>query len=539
MRSPVPTNTMPRPGGPLLAALAALLLCVAGGGCTGYRDQLISVMGPYRAGDAQAAVERLDRAVDGDGPLRDGRAPKRDRLLWLLERGKARFEVGDYAGSLADFTLADEAMSGFRAAEDKVDLPSQAAAVLWNDSVMSYRGRLSDRVLLRTFQALNAAALGEPEEARVYLRLAYQAQQDAVARAASRIQQAEQAASGSDAPSRSDQREDVRGVLASGSYREATASVRDAINPAYAPYANPLTTFLSGLLALGEGDPDTARIDLKRTLAMVPGQPAVQAALEAAIPPTPAAQAAGAGSGLGPNSPGGVYVLFERGLVGSLGSVQVPIPQPFTGLSVITVPRMIFEDVPPLSLEAPDGPPAARLASMNAVRAADVEAELPGIVTRQIISTGLKETATWFGSQAGDDDWIRALALIAGSLWKTASAGVDTRSWRLLGSEVELVRLDPPEDGMLTIQLAAAGIVVPAIELSLAADGITLVWLRSATGRAVTAVSIGLNGAGEIDRERVVAKRARGQNQRAASETRRPRIRTTSGDAMTADRTGR
>lgn len=467
-------------GGAIALGLSVCLLLTAG--CTAYRDTLPGVLDPYRAGARGATLRSLDRAVDGEGVMASGRAPDRDRLLWLLERGKARFEAGLYRECLDDLELADEVMSRFRATEDEVDVPSQAAAIVWNDTVMSYRGRLSDRVMLRTYQAMAALALGEADEAQVYLRLAAQAQEDAVSRSAKRIAQARDAAG--------DRAGAARGVLASGDYASATRDLRTHINPAYAPYANPLTTFLSGLTLLARGDATNARVDLERALAMAPANAAVAAAL----------QDAQSGSAAPAEAGGVVYVVYERGLVGFLGSTTIPIVQPFTGVSTITIPQMQF---PPsragdLVVRGEPGEAGQRgqvLADFNAVRAADLEREMEGIIIRQVLSTALKEGVTLAGAEVGrrsgdDTEWLRFVAIAVGSLWKAASAGVDTRAWRLLGEDVQLVRLPRPSDGQIEVSAGNDGPLLLAVP----EGAVSLVYVRSVEPGDVVAVSIGLSG---------------------------------------------
>lgn len=465
--------------------LCAPVLLLALAGCSTYEATFRSAMASYRAGDAGATLAALDAAAaaSAGGPAKPGR----DELVWLLERGKVLQETGRFERSREDFVRADAIFDYYRRETPKDDFGAGVGAVLWDDTVTNYRGRLSDRILLRTHQAVNELASGDLESAQAYLRLAYQAQQDAVEQNRRAIENA-RSITRRRAPAGADLESLASGVLASDAYREATADVRTLVTPAYAAYTNPLTTYLSALTLYAAGDASNGRVELNRVDALVPGHPAIEADLagDAWL------DAERRGSRV-------VYVLFERGLIGYLAGENITIPQPWSGLSVITIPTMRFPRSLATGLEAStaDGSTASPmvLADYNAIRAADLDREMPGVILRRLLSIALKEAATVVAAESIDDDdgWAQLGVLIAGSIWKATSSEIDSRGWRMLGADVGLARLEVTEPGPLDLTvIGETGQPMAAAAVEIPNGPATIVLVRSVEGRDLRATVIPL-----------------------------------------------
>lgn len=89
-----------------------------------------------------------------------------DQLVYLFDRATIRFERRDYQNSIKDFRLANDLSE----IKDYTSLATELAAVITNESVVSYKGEEFEHVLVSMYLALNFAAMGKDEEAIVACR---------------------------------------------------------------------------------------------------------------------------------------------------------------------------------------------------------------------------------------------------------------------------------------------------------------------------------------------------------------------------------
>jgi hypothetical protein len=400
---------------PLLAALLAA-------GCSTTRD-LAAVLDPYRAGQVELAADLISSEE-----FEAQRSSETDGVIWLLEQGKVLQDAGRFEASERAFALADGRMRAFER-EAEISVTDELAGVLAGAGLRDYRGRGWEKILLEVYRCLNALALGDLEEARVFSRRAFVRQAQAVAAGTDEIRAARKAARS--------QGIDAREVLGQERLREHTEQVATRVTSAYADYANPLASFLAGLLAWIDGDESGALVDLRKAAAMVPDHPTLEALLgelEARAPPH------GAG--------GRVIALLETGLAPAIVEDSVTIYSD-NGWSRLALPALAFHgrEVASLAIEsADDSVRTVALADVDAIVAADFQRRLPGIVLRALTAAALKEVAT---TQLRHEhgDW----GVVLGSLWKVATARVDTRTWHTVGAGFQLAHLDRPASGVLTL----------------------------------------------------------------------------------------
>ncbi len=396
----------------LVLPLCLGLACLGLGGC-GYRDAQLAFREAYASGDlagAEAMAARQQRW-----------GPREHRLLWTLERGKVLLEDGRIAEAREALREAEAMMDDFDR-EPEVRLSAGITANLWNQLATTYRGRLSDRVLLHTYAAIAALADSDFAEAQVQRRKASVAQTRAVqARAEARTR------------TRSHERaSDIAPLLADPAIARDIERARSVVDPSQAGVLNPWTSYLSALLMAAEGDASNARVELARVSAMVPGNTFVQRDL------AEDAWLRGASAGV-------VYVLVETGMGAMLDRRTVPYFTPWGGAGAVSLPVLRFErervDDFQGGFFGRDAVRSQGLMSLDSVVAADYDAEIETVTLRAIMSLAVKEGATITSAQvAGDDNgwWI----VLLGSLWKLASAEADTRGWSSLGKRVHLLRLE-------------------------------------------------------------------------------------------------
>ena len=104
------------------------------------------------------------------------------------------------------------------------------------------------------------------------------------------------------------------------------------------------------------------------------------------------------------------------------------------------------------------------LADMDAILAEEFDQRLPGIITRTIISTLIKEGA-YRGGQvaaiAANNDWRTqaitfAAVTVVGSIYRYAMNTADTRSWETLPKEFQIAQLPMPADRKVHVNLTGA-----------------------------------------------------------------------------------
>lgn len=438
----------------LLCLLPIASLWVCAPGCTSTSDRILDFQARYdhRAlASAEAAAEKHLR-----------RDNSRHAIYWNLELGKIRFERGDHAGALAAWELAEEGMN-FWAARPPFRLRETATTTSWNDLLIPYRGRVTERLLMHTYQSLAALFLGDRERAQVYRRRAWRTQLEAEERfekdlAAEREAFNEAIAGG------------ISENAAKRSARSVTARWDDRVRGPYATLLNPFTTHHAALMALAEGSQAEAQGLLARAAAMVPQNRFVQQdRLERGW--------LDAGEPL-------VYVYAELGLTPRRRAQNLTLLQGFTGVSSLPLPVLVTADGRARGVAA--GPVRGEaLADLGATTAAVFEREFPGVLLRAATGLAAKEAATAVALNQAETPEAALAIFIGGSIWKLAAAEPDLRGWSALGDTVDLLRLPRPADGRLRVDvLGGRG---TSVELDLPPARATLVYLRSVDGDGVHA----------------------------------------------------
>ena len=135
----------------LIFPLATLVLLCSG--CASYSDSFSVIESDMAAQRFGAALETLERQ----------RHPKRDQLLYLLNKAMLERMNGDYAASNRTFEAAKAGMEELRG----LSLREQGQSLLINDATRSYAGEEFEQVLVHLYMALNYLQLGERIDARV------------------------------------------------------------------------------------------------------------------------------------------------------------------------------------------------------------------------------------------------------------------------------------------------------------------------------------------------------------------------------------
>ena len=137
----------------LRSSLAILALVSGLGGCATYSGSFGVIERNLAAQQYDAALVNIEKESES----------KKDRVLYLLNKGMVLRMKRDFAGSNGALEAAKSEMDRLYAAS----VSENALSVMVNDSTVSYSGDNYERVLLHLYMALNYLELGDPDSARV------------------------------------------------------------------------------------------------------------------------------------------------------------------------------------------------------------------------------------------------------------------------------------------------------------------------------------------------------------------------------------
>ena len=447
-------------------ACAALFAAVPIG-CS-HQDRMKPVVLAYEGGNyAQAAAEL-------EPLLADRRDSEKDRTLYELEAGAVYAAAGDVPRSIEAFGAADERMWEYLDDAPEVRISEQAAAILTNQSIITYTGRPHDRIMCTTYQALNHLESGNLDAAGVSLRRALEWQRDATEKYASEIEALQEKANSTSAGKGYDANAAAEDPSVKGGLESAYGPIRNM--QGYANFAVPYSTYLQAIQFQWTGRTEAlgqATVAFRQVAGMLPEADRAFAEEDARI-----AEAAAAGAAIPPT----VHVIVETGMGPWLDEFRLDIPLfirqvPYVGANF---PVLKFKDGAPSSFIVRAGSSAAQslvLTDMDRVVADDFNRRLPAIITMTIVSSATKALATYAAQQAFADEnrdlaWVVA---IAGAAYQIGTNNADQRIWLTLPKQVLYARVPAPADGVVEIELGDGQKAGP---IAVESNGQTLVHVR-------------------------------------------------------------
>jgi hypothetical protein len=141
----------------VVLAVAGLLLTSLSG-CAGPRKVYTTVDELNALGKFSQAFGYVEEHANDYG--------KRNRLLYLLDRGMFAFSTGDFRDAIISFTEAEQLVSELYT----ISLSQEAITFVVNDNAAPYRGEDFESVMINLFLALSYANLSEIDEALVEAR---------------------------------------------------------------------------------------------------------------------------------------------------------------------------------------------------------------------------------------------------------------------------------------------------------------------------------------------------------------------------------
>lgn len=462
-----------RPWPNLLWLLGALVLALLFGGCATYQDETQALQQAWLAGDD------LSAAFEAQGQAND--SPEgTDALLWRLEEGAA-FRSAAYFNESNTALSQAEARVDYYDSQAKVRVSEQVLATLTNLSFLPYEGTAYDRIMLNTYKALNYLSLGDHEAARVELNRALERQREAVAANAEAIAEAEENATKATKLARDGDSDgyDVSRAEGDPTFQRQIRSTYGYLDDysAYADYVNPFTVFLEGLYFMGNAggvsDLERARKSFERVRGMLPGNDYVRQDLETI-------NARLNGEPL----PHLTYVIFETGMAPARIEKRIDIPLfivtdrvPYVGAAF---PQLRFNDfyVPSLqaAVNSETSYQTAIICDMDSVVAQSFQNELPVIITRTLISAGVKAGIQYgiYEATKGNST-ANAFAMIAAGIYAASTNRADLRTWLTLPKEFSYCRFPTPRDRVVDLHLRGA----QSLSVDLLDGRINVVYIKS------------------------------------------------------------
>lgn len=358
----------------------------------------------------------------------------RDRLLYLMERGRIAQMAGEYEASIQNFR---KAIALLERNEEKARITltgsgAQTAALLTNDNALPYTGEPYERIFIHQFQALNYLFSGNREAALVEVRRANLEQQVALQRHERELAKAEEM---------DRERALIEGHDAFSALRSAAGQVKNSIQNAY-------TFYLSGLVYESAGELNDAYIDYRKALEIRPDNPYLVDILlrlthrldfsddhrqlkEAHALPEPREPSADEGE---------IVVLFEQGFVPAKSEITIPLwidlhhVEQRIALPTYRFPAHTHSPLI-LSLKGDALGETWPIVQVEALAARALEDRLPAIILRQTLRFAAKRKLSY----AAGKKWGEH-AELAMEVFNFVTEQADRRSWLTLPDNAQILR---------------------------------------------------------------------------------------------------
>lgn len=422
-----------RRGGVRMAGL--VLAGSLGAGCANHNDRAAAYLDALDAGKWGKAVSAARRS--------DASGPERNSVIDALELGAVEAIDGQWLASDATLGRAWDLMEA-QGEPGEPKFMDNLAAIAVNDRALDYIGGSTDRTMCATIRAIDLLGAGDPINARVELKRAQFAQEDAEARYQERIETARE---------RMDEKESgLRSVEGSADFKSASQEAWGDLESRFSPYRGwtvPFTDWLTAVLLIVDGADGGDRnraIDLLRRVGGTVGPlPAIQSDLELA-------------ESRATRKPQ-VWVVLGSGMAPVREEVVFRLPafipeMPFIG---VAFPKLVQSRFGPIEAHVEvDGSQRSldEICDMGSVIAHEFEADLPLITGRAIGAALAKAAASLAANLAArnsGNDWALLATMVATNVYGYSTTLADLRTWRSLPRAWSVARLERPRSGVVRL----------------------------------------------------------------------------------------
>jgi len=395
----------------VVIALSAVTLL---SGCSVFRNydsELAQTNQQLASGNVDAALTLLEK--NNTGTDKD--------LLYFFEKGELLRAKGDFTGSQIAWGSADQVVTQW---EDSVKLDSakylaQFGSFLVNDKVRRYEGYDYEKVMLTTQMALNLLAANDFDGARTAIKRTHE--REAVI---ADLRDKEYLKSEEEAEKQgiTTQYKDLQGYPVASLDAPEVVSLKNSYQSAFSHY-------LAGFVYEALGEKDLAAPGYRKAAELRPNTPLLEQALVNLDKP-------GAKT-----DDSDILIVVQSGLAPARDSIRVPLPLPISGNVVIT--PLSFPIIKPDTSTAAfaqigvDGQQLnlTQLNSTTAMSRRALRDDMPGIIVRTTVRAVTRGVAQ---KQINETNPLAGLAV---GLTSAVLEGADTRTWRTLPDNTQVVRL--------------------------------------------------------------------------------------------------
>ena len=455
----------------LFAAAVALSFV----GCSSVENshsQKEDMMSDYMKGDNDDALDEIEYKLREPAWYNSSVVGTGDELMWRLEAGSMYFHVGDFEQSLDELKLAEHLIEQYdeRADLSMRDVGAEAGAALTNLNALPYRGWCRDRIALAVYKALAYLGTGNEEAFHAQIRRLRNEQKKVQDDYSKFFEQEKEELEAEKAQNpEAAKKTNAMGTVSqmsknpdNAAFRNGMRQVKTVANKGCGNFLNPAAIFLSGLGSIRDGNYENARIDFQHLSEAMPNNPLFRQYYVTVMKkagrelPEHLADIEPFDFPLDENC---VYVIFANGRSAALQQISIYFP-------VMTAwPMCEFYDAPFQNLNAEaSGKKYSTmiLADMDGILAQEFDERLPGMITRIVLNTLIKEAAYYTGiaviaAQDDMDPAVQAAALatvaIGGAVYRAAMNTADTRCWEILPKEFQLTQFPMPKDRTVKLDL--------------------------------------------------------------------------------------
>ena len=414
---------------PPLALAAVTLLS----GCSMFRSydaELQATNQQLATGNVDAALTLLEKNNTGEDK----------DLLYFFEKGELLRAKGDLTGSQTAWRSADLQVYKWEESVkfDSAKYLSQFGSFLANDKVRRYEGYDYEKVMLTTQMALNLLALNDFDGARTEIKKTHE--REAVI---ADLRDKEYLKSEEEAEKEGikTQYKDLQGYPVASLDAPEVVSLKNSYQSAFSHY-------LAGFVYEALGEKDLAAPGYRKAAELRPNTPLLEQALVNLDKP-------------GKSDDSDILIVVQSGLAPARDSIRVPLPLPISNNVVIT--PLSFPIIKPDTSTAPfaqigvDGK-QVDLTALNSTTAMSRRAlrdDMPGIIVRTTVRAITKGVAQ---KKINETNPLAGLAV---GISSAVLEGADTRTWRTLPDNTQVVRLRLKKgEHQVTLPSAVGGSVV-------------------------------------------------------------------------------
>ncbi|VVM82288.1 COG3014 family protein [Pseudomonas fluorescens] len=395
-------------------AVLALSTITLLSGCSAFRNydsELAQTNQQLATGNVDAALTLLEK--NNTGTDKD--------LLYYFEKGELLRAKGDLSGSQTAWSSADQVVGAW---EDSVKLDTakylaQFGSLVVNDKVRRYEGYDYEKVMLTTQMALNLLATNDFDGARTAIKKTHE--REAVI---ADLRDKEYLKSEEEAEKQgvTTQYKDLQGYPVASLDAPEVVGLKNSYQSAFSHY-------LAGFVYEALGEKDLAAPGYRKAAELRPNTPLLEQAL------------VNLDKANGKDVDSDILIVVQSGLAPARDSIRVPLPLPISGNVVIT--PLSFPIIKPdtstaaLTQIGVDGQQLSltQLNSTTAMSRRALRDDMPGIIVRttvRAVSRGVMQ------KQLNETNPLAGLAV---GITSAVLEGADTRTWRTLPDNTQVVRL--------------------------------------------------------------------------------------------------